>query len=605
MKLKLLEKRTIILWLVLALLVSCLSLMSTEGVEAQASQEPEWSYYTGEVVWQTLISADGNYIAAHGADYTLRLFSRSSSTPLWSYYNGRQINSIAVSSDASYIVMGDTDGYMRVFSRGSSTPVWNYYIGDWINDVAISSNGSYIVAGADKLYLFYRPTQSLLWSYEAHEWGGLYSVDISSNGSYLAGIDIYTDKLYLFSSSDNSPLWSYQASDFLGSEYILKISSDGNYIVAATDLNYVTVFSRTSSTPLWSYNTGDYVHGVDISSNGYYVVAGGGTSGADGDLYLFTRDSSTPVWSYDTWTAFWSVGISSDGSYITAGRYTKIYLFSNSSSTPLWSYSTSGDGEVSISSDGSYVAVGDHARIYLFSRELVQQPTSLIVSPSSFTVGIGGSQDLSAVLEEEVTYIIGEGVYYTTWEPLTNKTITWNATAGSFSSSSTTTNSSGQASVTYYAPSYETTATITASFAGDSQYSESSDTASATVQFQIILTFRKPDGTPLRNTLIVGSNIGYRPAGTATAVDVGITDSQGKITITESTITSIGGYTLTFPGNTVYFWEISEEYQGSAYISSSGGTTTVSLTEVAGFPWLVVIGLLVVVVVTVVVVKRL
>jgi hypothetical protein len=63
------------------------------------------------------------------------------------------------------------------------------------------------------------------------------------------------------------------------------------------------------------------------------------------------------------------------------------------------------------------------------------------------------------------------------------KFITWHATAGSFTPPSAATDDQGQVSTTYTAPSVDvrTSVTITASFAGDAEYSASSATSIATV----------------------------------------------------------------------------------------------------------------------------
>jgi len=152
-----------------------------------------------------------------------------------------------------------------------------------------------------------------------------------------------------------------------------------------------------------------------------------------------------------------------------AGSSDGVYLFSRSSGTPLWSYQTGGGiYSVSISSDGSYVAAGNaDCWVYFFSSK--SQPTSLSVSPSSFTLLAGQTQTLTATLT-------AEGI------PLPGKTVSWSATAGSLSATSSTTDSSGRAMVVYTAPSHATTVTITASFAGDAQYEGSHASSSRSVE---------------------------------------------------------------------------------------------------------------------------
>jgi len=96
--------------------------------------------------------------------------------------------------------------------------------------------------------------------------------------------------------------------------------------------------------------------------------------------------------------------------------------------------------------------------------------TILSISPSTFTLYPGYSgqiQTLVATLKDAIN------------NALANETITWSATSGNLSSSSDTTDTSGQVSVTYTAPAVtaQTSVTITASFAGDDQYEASSGTS--------------------------------------------------------------------------------------------------------------------------------
>jgi PKD repeat protein len=94
-----------------------------------------------------------------------------------------------------------------------------------------------------------------------------------------------------------------------------------------------------------------------------------------------------------------------------------------------------------------------------------RMPTTLSISPSSFTMTFGRSVNLTATLRDE------------NGAPLTGKTITWSATGGSLSAASGTTDDSGQVSITFTAPTVaaETVVTVGASFAGDDEYGASED----------------------------------------------------------------------------------------------------------------------------------
>jgi uncharacterized repeat protein (TIGR01451 family) len=113
--------------------------------------------------------------------------------------------------------------------------------------------------------------------------------------------------------------------------------------------------------------------------------------------------------------------------------------------------------------------------------------TSITISPSAFALFPGYSgqvQSLTATLMAGNT-------------PLSNKTVTWSASAGSVSPSSGTTDAFGQVSVIYTAPAVtdETPqVTITASFAGDDQYRASSGTSLGIPAVRVTVTIPASTG---------------------------------------------------------------------------------------------------------------
>ena len=229
-----------------------------------------------------------------------------------------------------------------------------------------------------------------------------------------------------------------------------------------------------------------------------------------------------------------------------------VYQWSTSALSfgPHTYYFTASDGTdtIRLPASGTYSGPG------------VVTPTTLSISPSSFSVFFGGTQTLTATLTADEN-------------PLANKTITWTATTGNLSSASGTTNSSGQVSVTYTAPSVSisTMVTVSASFAGDNRYGSSGGSSSGTVSpsttpttFQVVIIFRKPDGSPLANTKVYyGASEGQE-----TKV-LGTTDSEGRVTFTNSALA----------GKTMYFESSDGKYAGSVYIPRSGGEVPLKLTE--------------------------
>ena len=660
----------IVIYLIAALIGSCLSLGDTKNVKAQASQQPEqqpeWIYQTGGMV-SVSISSDGNYIVAGSDDGKVYLFDKSSSTPLWSYTTGGYVNSVSISSDGYFIATGGYGGTVYFFNRLNSAPVWSS-LGKG-SEVSLSSDGQYIAAGgySNNIYLFDRFSNTPLWSVEM---SSSPKVSISSDGNYVVVGSL--DWVYLFSKTYGPPIWSYQttgsvtsvsissdgsyvaAGDSTGKVYLLRdgiselayqasgevssvsVSSDGSYIVAGTRGYYVYLLNRSSGLS-WSYYTDGQVRSVAISSDGSYIVAGGK------GVYFFSRSSGTPIW-YSSWI-YQSVSISSDGSYIAAGTVSYfsgdveaawVRLFRGNTSPTLtfgsvspssgttsitFTYEvtyTDADGDapsyVKVYIDGtgysmtkisgtytggalysfsSTLSAGSHnyyfeasdgtAMVRLpsdgtYSGPTVKKPTELTTSVAegawtsslSSELFVGQSQTINAKLME-----IREAGSSVRWE-VVDKTLTWNATAGTLSPSSTTTNSLGRASVTYHAPSYPTTATITISFAGDDERSSSSASISIAINFAK-LTFLKPDGRPLANKEIYYS---YTQGGPRQYL--GTTDSSGTITVQ----TDLGS-------QTVYFETSDRTYAGNAFVSSGSNVST-SLTEAAAFPWLAIFALVVV-----------
>ena len=94
--------------------------------------------------------------------------------------------------------------------------------------------------------------------------------------------------------------------------------------------------------------------------------------------------------------------------------------------------------------------------------------TSLTISEENFTLQTGKSKYLTATLTYGHNVIKGE-------------TITWSATAGTIAPLSSETNTAGQVSVVYTAPSYETYVIVSASYAGGDQYESSSVNSFGTI----------------------------------------------------------------------------------------------------------------------------
>jgi parallel beta-helix repeat protein len=220
----------------------------------------------------------------------------------------------------------------------------------------------------------------------------------------------------------------------------------------------------------------------------------------------------------------------------------------------------------------------------------IRTATALAITPLSFTLQSGNSTTLTATLKDNAN------------NPLANKTISWSKTAGSLLPTSGTTNSSGQVSVTYTAPTVttQTSVTVTASFAGDNQYQSSSGLSSGTITAEnenvktsttlsvspssftihskenIILTATLNDnvGNPLANKTISWT----KNAGGLSPTS-GTTNSSGQISVTYTapTVTTQTSVTVTasFAGDNQY-----QSGSGNSYGTITAENTIVAITTV-------------------------
>ena len=574
-----LKKMALSVVLALCLALAPLLVFNARPVKAQTeNQLPLWGYTTGSPVESVSISSNGNYMVA-GAGAMVYLFSKTSGTPLWSYQASNVVISVSISSDGAYAVAGDYSKHVYLFSRDSGTPLWSCQVDsgyDYVKSVSISSDGNYIVAGAgSNVHLFSYTSSTPLWSYTT---GGFIEwVAVSSDGSYIvAGSDDYS--VYLFSRDSSTPLWSYETGSLVRS---VSISADGSRIAAGSGDHEVYLFSKTSSTPLWSYNTGEQIESVSISSDGNYVSVGDG----DHKVYLFSKTASTPLWSYETGDFVRYVSISSDGAYIAAGdQGGAVYLFSKYSSTPLWSHPM-GSYSGAISSDGGYVAAGSagfEGEIHLFNVEF--QPPNDHPSLSSESVSPSSGTPL-ATFTYEVTYIDNDGDapnYVTvciedTEYPMTKISGTY--MEGALYRYQT---ALSQGAHTYYFEASDNNG-LTARLPDSGSYSGPGVTESENISFEnfeVTLTFFRPDGSPLADTTVY-----YSTSQGQEAAELGTTDSGGGITTTNSALY----------GQTVYFKSSDGAYEKNVYIGQLGGNVPVTLEAAspAGFPtWIIAIAVI-------------
>jgi parallel beta-helix repeat protein len=169
--------------------------------------------------------------------------------------------------------------------------------------------------------------------------------------------------------------------------------------------------------------------------------------------------------------------------------------------------------------------------VYITPPENAGTATSLMITPSTFTLQSGGSTTLTATLTSNDAPLIG-------------KTLTWTTTSGGVVPSSGATDSLGQVSVTYAAPSYEDNVVVTATFAGDNEYKSSICSSSGVIEATLLqaIVDLKPD------TLHIGSGGRWVtcyieiPDGNVRQIDVSSILLDGTIPVDLSAFTEIGDY---------------------------------------------------------------
>jgi len=369
------------------------------------------------------------------------------------------------------------------------------------------------------------------------------------DGTWLWVGDSGTDKIYKLNPSTGAVISSFNAP---GGYWPSGLAWDGTYLWNIDQItNRVYKLNPQTGAVIFSFYSSNARRGLAWDGT-YLWYAGDSTDTIYKINVITTYNLSTSVGSGSG-----SISLSPSGGVYDAGTTVTVtatpsagYVFDH------WSGDASGSSssfQIMMNSNQSVIAN-------------FLKTTSLSISPSNFTVKYGETKTLTATLTSGGS-------------PLAGKTISWSAISGSVYPWSSTTDYWGKASTTYTAPSYETSATITASFAGDSQYKASSNSSSGTVQFTVVFTFTKPDGSALTYTPIY-----YGTSEGRETYVLGTTDSSGRITSTNS---SLAGYTL-------YFKSSDGAYQGSQYVSSYGGSESVTLESSGYGLWMLLLALLVV-----------
>lgn len=449
----------------------------------------KWSYLTpSDIAGAPAIGQDGTiYIPTIGNDAMYAL--NRDGTLKWKYTTGGGCwTSPAIGSDNT-IYFGTDDGKFYAMNP-DGTLKWTYSVDNnsYFSAPAIASDGTiYVVSSAwlvrvpiaegpslqletSKFHAI-SPDGTLKWSYDVPGTGPPNSPAIASDGAIY-----FTFRRTLYALNPSGTLkWSYATNQ--GTIYSSPaIGSDGTIYFGNNNKLYAV---DSDGTLKWVYLTkGDIISSPAISTADVIYVGTTFSTDRYGFIYFDNKlyainSNGTLKWSYTAAGEIWSSPtIGSGGTVYFVANDGKLYAL-DANGALNWSCVTKVSRQIKaspiIDSDGTiYFVVGN--RLYAIAHPPPTPPssTTLTIDPTTFTLEPGRPITLFATLTVD-------------GNPVIDKPITWDATAGTVSPSSETTDVWGRVSATYIAPSYPTTLTVTASFAGDDWFLGSSGDSQGTI----------------------------------------------------------------------------------------------------------------------------
>lgn len=317
----------------------------------------------------------------------------------------------------------------------------------------------------------------------------------------FGGTISYTDAITV-SKTDPSPLTTFACLDF-------HHNTEGSGAAGKLNVDWILVRKHASPEPTYLFGGEDNAENGNVPPTASFTYSP--SSPTTSDTIQFTDTSTDPDGTIDNWWWYFSDGTSS-------------YL-----QNPTYQWSSAGEYWVSLHVTDDDGADDMENKVIIV---VGKASTTLTVAPSTFTLQPGNSTTLTAMLTSDGT-------------PLAGKTLSWSATSGGVVPSSGTTDSLGQVTVTYAAPSHEDNVTVTVTFAGDNQYLSSSGSSSGKIESALPIQADveiKPD------TLQIGSEGEWvtcyieLPNNNAENIDVSSIWLEGRIQVDPAAPTEIGDY---------------------------------------------------------------
>lgn len=265
-----------------------------------------------------------------------------------------------------------------LFEKDKNHPLITYDVGKkWITGIDISPDEKLMAAtdNEQNLYLFDIQNKKLKWQFQAPAVTDTGNLGMDKGLVAFANSGYLTASLkgvvFLFRPDNNQPLWSSPTDAVLNG---LAISENGEYLAAGGRDTYVYLWKKDTSTPVWKHKIestggmmgGSVIRSLDMTPDGSYFVVG--TSCPDRSIHVFSPQSANPVFRAKVGVNFpvESVSMSSNGQYILAGGggskedpYSAV-LYKLKTDKPLWNFNTSVNpvNEIAISDNGEFCVIG-------------------------------------------------------------------------------------------------------------------------------------------------------------------------------------------------------------------------------------------------------
>jgi WD40 repeat protein len=229
-------------------------------------------------------SGDGNYLAMGGWDTKLTLGRIPGRSIIWSYDTGDVIYSSSVSYDGNRISSGEGNNHkVSLLSSGSNIPIWTYNLKGRQFEQVLSGNGNYLASsnqydglpGTWSGFAFWDTSSSTpIWTYSTGTAYGFNAdaIDMDVNANYVVGgsrdnnvylFSEYGDTIPGWSSSDGTPIFTYSTGGMINYNSI-SMSYNGTYFASGSWSGGVYLFSTIGSPHLvWSWFTDSIVPVLD------------------------------------------------------------------------------------------------------------------------------------------------------------------------------------------------------------------------------------------------------------------------------------------------------------------------------------------------------